>query len=270
VGPLVAELRERGALDGWFFIRYRDPDPHLRVRFRGLPGDLIPDVLDATNRAAAAALADGRLYRIAFDTYEREIERYGGLEGVELMERVAEADSDAVISILAGRVRASDRRRLAAAGLAGLYASSGLDLERCHRCCTRLRETWSGGSDRSLGALLGAAEREERPRILELIAAVDGQDGAQEIEALRRHRQLLTPMLQYLSDLDARGGLERSFDDVMCSLAHMFANRILPLGATGDELRAHDALARIYEARLARARAESRRHDRPAQAVTPR
>jgi lantibiotic biosynthesis protein len=267
VGPLVAGLRERGALDGWFFIRYRDPDPHLRVRFHGLPRDLIPDVLDATNRAVAGALADGRLHRIAFDTYEREIERYGGLEGVELMERVAEADSDAVISILAGRVRAADRRRLTAAGLAGLYASSGLDLERCQRCCTRLRDTWSGGSDRSLGALLGAAEREERPRLIELIADVDGQDGAQEIEALRRHRHLLAPVLRDLSDLDARGGLERSFDDVMCSLAHMFANRVLPLGETGDELRAHDALARIYEARLARARAESRRHDRPAQAV---
>ncbi len=24
--------------DGWHFLRYRDPDPHLRIRFHGEPG----------------------------------------------------------------------------------------------------------------------------------------------------------------------------------------------------------------------------------------
>jgi hypothetical protein len=35
--------------------------------------------------------------------------------------------------------------------------------------------------------------------------------------------------------------LERPFDDVRCSLAHMGVNRLLKRGANHDELRVHDA-----------------------------
>ncbi len=42
-GP-VAELCEEALATGeaasWFFIRYADPDPHLRLRFRGDPDRL--------------------------------------------------------------------------------------------------------------------------------------------------------------------------------------------------------------------------------------
>ena len=82
--------RPRGGLaDGWFFIRYADPGHHLRVRYHGDPHVLLCDVLPAFNDAIAPALADGLLYRVSLDTYEREVERYGGLDGVELMELVA-------------------------------------------------------------------------------------------------------------------------------------------------------------------------------------
>ena len=42
----------------------------------------------------------GTIWRVQFDTYEREVERYGGSQGVVLGERIWNADSDAVMSIV--------------------------------------------------------------------------------------------------------------------------------------------------------------------------
>ena len=83
--------RQSGAADGWFFVRYGDPDWHLRVRFHGEPARLHAEVLPALQAAAAPLLDDGRVWRLQLDTYEREVERYGGPEGVALAERLFEA-----------------------------------------------------------------------------------------------------------------------------------------------------------------------------------
>src|SRR5262249_22589613 len=76
VRPVVGAALQSGAADGWFFLRYGDPDWHLRLRFHGAPERLHAEVLPALQAAVAPLLDDGRLWRAQLDTYEREVERY--------------------------------------------------------------------------------------------------------------------------------------------------------------------------------------------------
>jgi hypothetical protein len=92
--PLV-----RGAR--WFFLRYDEPEWHLRVRARNV--DLAP------------LAADPRVWRAEIDTYVRETARYGDIEAAE---RCFHADSEAVAGLLASGI---DRRHLAIAGVAALF-----------------------------------------------------------------------------------------------------------------------------------------------------
>ena len=102
-GPL-ASLCEfatgAGLSDGWFFLRYADPDPHLRVRFHGEPAALLGPLLRQVCDWAADLVADGVCTRFAFDTYEREVERYGGDDGLRAAEAIFAADSPAVAGML--------------------------------------------------------------------------------------------------------------------------------------------------------------------------
>ncbi|MBA2677306.1 MAG: lantibiotic dehydratase [Ktedonobacteraceae bacterium] len=106
-GPLRALIQEvmtRRLADAWFYIRYADPEPHIRLRFRGTPTTLVQHLAPLCALWAEGLRVAGQLLTFAFDTYEREIERYGGCGGMLLAERVFEIDSTCCADLIAARL----------------------------------------------------------------------------------------------------------------------------------------------------------------------
>jgi thiopeptide-type bacteriocin biosynthesis protein len=89
--------------DRWFFLRYTDERPHLRVRFHGEP-DILRTQLTATVHDWATELtATGMVSDIMFDAYRPEVDRYGGPAAIDAAERAFCADSSSVLTQLALR-----------------------------------------------------------------------------------------------------------------------------------------------------------------------
>ncbi|MBK9035332.1 MAG: lantibiotic dehydratase [Myxococcales bacterium] len=61
VAPVVRAALASGAARRWFFIRYADPQPHLRLRLDGAPDRLLAEVLPMLERATEPLLDDGSL-----------------------------------------------------------------------------------------------------------------------------------------------------------------------------------------------------------------
>ncbi|MFJ9846714.1 lantibiotic dehydratase [Kitasatospora sp. NPDC101155] len=95
---LLAELP--GGVDRWFFLRYRDPEPHLRLRFHGDPTALNRRLLPKCHDWFADLRRSGLAGRLVLDTYEPEWERYGGQAAMTAAEDAFCADSAAVIAQL--------------------------------------------------------------------------------------------------------------------------------------------------------------------------
>jgi thiopeptide-type bacteriocin biosynthesis protein len=74
---LVEYLQENSYISKWFFIRYNDPKPHLRVRFRLNNTNDYSKILDRINDNLQEYIESGEISSILIDTYNREIERYG-------------------------------------------------------------------------------------------------------------------------------------------------------------------------------------------------
>ncbi|MFJ9001892.1 lantibiotic dehydratase [Streptomyces sp. NPDC102359] len=105
-------------VDRWFFVRYQDPEPHLRLRFHGEPGALNGRVLPALSRASRVLVENGALRSMSLDTYRPESDRYGGEALQEAAERLFRTDSlSAIVQVRAARGAA---RVLPADVLAGL------------------------------------------------------------------------------------------------------------------------------------------------------
>ncbi|WP_369387232.1 lantibiotic dehydratase [Streptomyces sp. CG1] len=103
LADLVEELRKRELIDRWFYVRYADPDAHLRVRFHAAEEEtreaLLLEAIRWGHQLARAGAAD----QVQLDTYEREIERYGGIEVIADAERLFTANSDLVTGLLRAR-----------------------------------------------------------------------------------------------------------------------------------------------------------------------
>lgn len=96
--PLVQQLRKNGQIDLWFFIRYHDPEHHLRFRLHtgsAWTSNTLPTVLKHLDEAIKL----GHVERIQVDTYQREMERYTP-ELIDQCEAVFSEDSEVVMSFL--------------------------------------------------------------------------------------------------------------------------------------------------------------------------
>lgn len=84
----------------WFFIRYRDPDPHLRVRVFTSNDEERVSIRSNFEKVSKFWMEIGLIRNIVFTSYEREIERYGGVELIEDIEKLFCSDSLSTLHIL--------------------------------------------------------------------------------------------------------------------------------------------------------------------------
>jgi thiopeptide-type bacteriocin biosynthesis protein len=248
-------------VDQWFFIRYGDPEFHLRVRFRGRPAALTNEVLPALQALLGEKLETGNLWKISVDTYEREVERYAGPHGIELVERIFEADSESVLGLLEAwpeGVPADARWHVAMLGLHTLLDDLGLDLRERAEVLRPMREaSWREyrvgvGFEKSLGLKY----RRERALIEQLLARrVSELEPA--IEVLRARSARNAPIIAELASREERGLLTLRIRDIAPSLMHMLVNRLYATAARAHELVLYDFLSRTYDSHLARERKKS-------------
>lgn len=92
--PFLHGCLENHLIDKWFYVRYKDTTPHLRVRLHGMQEKLFQSVLPLLSKQIAKWISEGTLGDFSTHTYEREVERYGGPECVELAETLFYVDSE--------------------------------------------------------------------------------------------------------------------------------------------------------------------------------
>jgi thiopeptide-type bacteriocin biosynthesis protein len=211
------EARGSGLAQDWFFIRYYDPDLHLRVRFRGEPERLTNQLLPQLCTWAAGLMEEGFCSRFVFDTYDREVERYGGTAGTQVAESIFAADSYAVtelIYLIQEHVLKWDRITLAVLSADNLLASLGLT--------EAARLQWLRQQVTSRNEV-GKEYRQRKTLLRSLLQEPGGQLVAQ---AFAMQRTALAPLVERLLGLAERGELSQTMDTLLSSYIHMHFNRL--------------------------------------------
>ena len=259
VARAVALSLTAGGADQWFFIRYGDPDWHLRLRVHGVSDRLLHETLPLLHRVTAPLLETGQLWRVQLDTYEREVERYGGEAAIGLAERVFHADSDAVLAVirhLTGDAGAELRWRVALRGIDLLFDDLGLTLDQKRAIARRARHGYGSefGADGDFSRAVGRRYRQER---VSVEAVLDPHrdpppELAASLTALHQRSAVLAPVARELRDLADAGRLSVDLPELAMSLAHMHVNRMLRSVQRAQELVLYELLDRAYSSQAAR------------------
>ncbi|UQX04767.1 lantibiotic dehydratase [Streptomyces sp. RerS4] len=218
--------------DRRFFLRYGDPEPHLRLRLRGNPSVLVPALSDW----AGGLLADGHVSRFTFDVYDREIERYGGLIGMDVTEQLYSADSSAVLDLLS--LDHAGQSQLDRTGLALLTIDdllTGLGLSEAERVRFYHRET-------PQRRLAGAEYRTRKAEFCDLLRSPPPRPIG---DVLSRRRPHLADVADRLADLKRRRQLGKTLPELCHSYVHLHCNRLLGT----DRAAENTALELLYRTR---------------------
>lgn len=233
LADLLDMSENSGLARRWFFVRYSDPEPHLRIRWNGEPDILVRHLLPQVTDFAEELARSGRISRLALDTYDREVERYGGAAGVALCEDVFHADSRLARQLL--RVHGLDATELLVAAVPSLLRGLGLDADA--RLALYERQTRLA-DDPAVAREAGADYRVRKGRLREVLVSPPEPVAA----AVRDVEESLRPVAEGLRALEQRGELR--VDDLWPSLLHMHHNRLVGPGGPPGEPRLHHLLLR--------------------------
>ena len=75
--PVILDLQKENIIDKWFFIRYKDPDEHLRIRFYCKTPENASTLIARIYPVLNKLLEESSIWKVQTDTYQREMERYG-------------------------------------------------------------------------------------------------------------------------------------------------------------------------------------------------
>jgi thiopeptide-type bacteriocin biosynthesis protein len=237
-----------GLAGSWFFVRYSDPEAHLRLRFHGSPERLTAHLFPHICEWAGRLMSSGLCLKFMFDTYEQEIERFGGPHGMTAAEAVFSADSSsaaALVRCLKTKLWPYDETTLLALSIDDFMAGLGFDESE------RLR--WYGIQTKSTKTDISAEYRQRKTALRLLLGQPDqvlaNQPGGPEIASiLATRRKAMSRTADSLRQLAGQGDLSQSLEVLASSFIHLHLNRMAGLDGVSEQrifsllLRARESL----------------------------
>ncbi|MFJ7528050.1 lantibiotic dehydratase [Streptomyces griseus] len=221
------ELVEQMSGPQAWFVRYADPEPHLRIRVSPPRMAEFPDVVFEVARWADALREEGLVQRVQWDTYTPEAGRYGAGPAMDAAERYFAADSTAALAQMRLAFPADRRPAITAAsyvdiatGLLGSPAAARSWLTK------HLVRADGAMAPRPIQALVLRLTENDNPT--SALSDFPGGDGVRDAWQSRR-----AALASYRSALRGPGPTPES---VLPSLLHMHHNRVAGIDSDAEAL----------------------------------
>lgn len=258
--PCLLELEATELVAEWFFVRYADPRPHLRLRLRHRPEPATVATIVSRLHQALAGLQQARVVQaLQYDTYHRELERYGAAP-ISFSETVFGHDSRAVLQfldLLSGDAGERYRWLFALRGVDQLLTDFGLSLPEKAALAVQSQQDFfaefNGNAtltrrlndkyrevSRELTDFLHGAEQE--PELVEAVRAFATRSAAIQIA--------VQDLVAAHPTLDVGAAVRR----LLPSYLHMFLNRMFLANQRLHELVVYHYLVKYYATAQARSR----------------
>lgn len=258
IKPLTEKLSLEDKIDNWFFIRYNDPDFHLRLRLHVTQSHNIGKVIRQVNAYLSPFEASGYIWKLQMDTYNRELERYG-CNTIELSETLFCHDSNALLELLDntwGDAREQVRWVWGLRAIDELLNSFQLSIDHKLALLTELKNAFAAefNMDKLLKMQLDQKHRANKKIIEQIMDS--SNDALNEllplIDIIKEKSVRIEPVANTILDFHANGELQVPLADLMNSYIHMLLNRLFPSNQRLHEMVTYDFLFRYYQSSVAR------------------
>lgn len=258
IRPVAGSLLKENTIDKWFFLRYGDPKPHIRVRFHYENPKDLSNIVNYLRASLIEYINEDLIWKIQTDTYNRELERYG-INTIELSETLFFYDSEATInflSLIEGN-KGEELRWLF--GLRIINTMLNCFLFTTEQKCNLMKDLKSGfgnefGMNRFLKKQLDDKYRQERKKIEHFLSfdVHEIPDYSPILHTLSNYKNNILPIADKLNYLNSQNKLKVDMDNLLSSYIHMSMNRLFKSKNRVHEMVCYDFLYRQYRSLIAR------------------
>ncbi len=241
--PLLKSTKGDGIWDKWHFVRYIDQAHHLRLRFHGRPERLLTELLPLVQRHLAGVLGSETLWKIQVDTYDQELERYGGILGFDLATSWFHVDSQNILDHLMVGDDPCHRWKIGLAEVDAIWAAMGLNILERMALARSSRDAFREEFQKPAYSLpeVSRKYREIRSEFQDFIPTPFSSNPP------TRYFHLIC-----IRDAAEEGALQEDLLSIARSMAHMHLNRLLHANQREQEWVLMELLERFYASALAR------------------
>lgn len=246
IQPVAEYLQKNNEISRWFFIRYHDPKPHLRVRFCLNNIKNCSAVLSKINHELQEFTDSGEISNISIATYDREIERYGE-NTMKDAETLFHKNSEFTLQCL----HYDDEEKIIVSlfYIDEILNKLNLNVTEKFAWAKNFNDAFKQefNADKNLNSQLDRKYRAFKPNFINFIQS---DDFADERKAIIHNIDECTSVLQnivYYSENESR---EISLQSFFQSIFHMSINRLFASNQRLFEMVIYDYLLRYYKTEL--------------------
>ncbi|MEB8346895.1 thiopeptide-type bacteriocin biosynthesis protein [Flavobacteriaceae bacterium KMM 6898] len=247
--PTIRELKKLEIIDKWFFVRYNDPDYHLRLRFHLKKQESVGSVIFQLKDIFKQYLESRVIWKVETGMYVREIERYG-YSSILLIEDIFYNDSEFVAKSLNIIEKEEEL---------ALFTLKSIDclLEDFQYSETQKLKLYKQGSqafhvefksDNPLKKTLQRKFRRLKPKLQQMMQMDFPLEQEKSLKLLLNERsEKNLKLCLEINDLELNNQLTVSKEEIVHNLIHMHINRIFRTKQRRYELVCYDLLYNYYK-----------------------
>ncbi|CAL2107784.1 lantibiotic biosynthesis protein [Tenacibaculum sp. 190524A02b] len=271
IGDFAEALVEEKVIDKWFFIRYYDPNPHIRVRFHKpkeyLNHSAWNKILENLQAKIKELVKEDHTVKVMVDSYQREIERYGE-ETIESSESIFHADSVAIykfLSMIYGDEGEELRWKFGLISVDRLLNDFGYSIEEKYRLTKNISNYFynefnqhnrDGG--KIMSRVIKNKFREKRKEIESILTKQhENTDYTEAYECFDIRSASIKKEVAFINNSKMSAIFK---DDFMASHIHMTMNRLFLVNQRKHELVVYYFLNKFYESTIARSKQKKVTH----------
>ena len=250
----ISELLKNDIIDKWFFIRYSDPDFHIRLRLHLKETQNFSYIMNRFYKTLFPLVDSELVWNVQCDTYKREMERYGA-NTISMVEDLFFIDSDFIIKLLCLSEDNSEQHRwkLSLVLIDSFLSAFSFDLTQRKELLNSMAESFKkefGFTNHQTSKQLNDKCRIYRKEI-ENTMLWEGEMTV-DISIIKARRQAMVRLAEQLTVMEKSGELQVSLHDLLRSLIHMTMNRWFRAKNRLHELVIYEFLSRYYTSEIAK------------------
>jgi len=251
----VKGLLENDIINQWFFIRYSDPDFHIRLRLHLKETRNFTCIFNRFFEICNLLADTGLVWNIQCDTYKREMERYG-VNSISLVEEFFFIDSEHIIRLLHqlnNEISEQQRWKSALILIDSLLSAFSFDLPRRKELLNTMADSYKkefGFTHHIVTKPLNDKYRTYRKDIENAVLLENVVIAI--IDIINNRKQAILPIAEKLTYMEKIGELQVSMKSLLTSMIHMTMNRWFRTKNRLHEMVIYEFLSRYYTSEIAK------------------